>query len=57
MKVLSLGSALTDTTAEAPMRKTTEEEFAALKGTMKEKDYKNSCRRKIWTAHYLRIQD
>ena len=45
-KVLTLGSALTDTTAEAPMRKTTEEEFAALKGTMKEKDYKKQLQKK-----------
>lgn len=45
-KVLTLGSALTDTTAEAPIRKTTEEEFAALKGTMKEKDYKKQLQKK-----------
>lgn len=45
-KVLTLGSALTDTTAEAPMRKTTEEEFAALKGTMKEKNYKKQLQKK-----------
>lgn len=45
-KVLSLGSALTDTTEEAPMRKTTEEEFTALKGTMKEKDYKEQLQKK-----------
>ena len=45
-KVFSLGAELTGTTEETPVRKTTEEEFTALKGTMKEKEYEKQLQKK-----------
>lgn len=45
-KVFALGANLTDTTAEEPMRQTTEEEFVMLKGSMKESEYEKQLQKK-----------